>query len=221
MGRTLYAVVALCAAAGFAPAATMTATFTADNHYAMYASGQDGLTLVGGNELGYAGDPGVYNWSFAETFTFESGPRVYVAAWSDDQYYQALLGQLSILDGETILTGDARWRVFPTDLDRNDGDPYPTATEIAAQVALADGALGWQQTFVGGSNGVGPWGAIAGVSSEARWIWWNTPGDSDPIAGGSGSGEFIIFRLETQTIPTPGAIALMGLGGLLVVRRRR
>jgi hypothetical protein len=49
-------------------------------------------------------------------------------------------------------------------------------------------------------------------------VWWARPGSSDPLTGDTNAGEFLIFRL---TVPTPASLALVGLGGLMVSRRRR
>ena len=81
--------------AGTAQAET-TATFTADNHYAIYGEYDGTLELIGSNESGASGSPGAYNWSLAETFTFDTPDTVYIAAWSDDRVAQGLLGQLTV-----------------------------------------------------------------------------------------------------------------------------
>jgi hypothetical protein len=51
-----------------ADAATITATVTADNHYALYYGTQSNLTFVGRNEKGSSGNPGDVNWSVPVTF---------------------------------------------------------------------------------------------------------------------------------------------------------
>jgi hypothetical protein len=95
-----------------AHAANFSATLTADNHYGLY-SGQDngsGLTLVGRNEKGSPGVPGVFNWSLPETYNFNanSGDRLYVLAW-DDGGPQSWLGEFSLPGGGSLLSSTTDW----------------------------------------------------------------------------------------------------------------
>lgn len=61
----------------------------------------------------------------------------------------------------------------------------------------------------------------AGSTDNRRYIAWQT----GPNDGGAGAtGHRTAFSIEGATInviPTPGAVALLGLGGLLAARRRR
>ncbi len=64
--------------------AVVEASFTADNHYALYygdANGS-GLTFVGRNEPGPAGNPGTWNWSKPESFAFDApaGSHLFLVA---------------------------------------------------------------------------------------------------------------------------------------------
>jgi hypothetical protein len=204
-----------------AGATPVTGTITADNHYSIYSvNGQGQLVLEGGNELGADGAPGNYNWSLPETFTFDTNQVFYIGAWSDDFYAQGLLAEFQITGGPTIRTGDAGWQVFSTGMDRDDFAPgYPSAAEVTAQIAIANGPPPqWQTPFVGGNNGVGPWGVIPGISTQARWIWANPDNLSNPLEPGYNAGEYIIFCVP---IPTPGTIALAGVGMLAALRRKR
>ena len=122
------------------------------------------------------------------------------------------------VDGNPLHSGDPAWQVYKTDINRGDGDPHPTSGEIAGHVGFADANLLWETPYVGGSNGSGPWGTVPGINGDAKWMWYNTPGDPDPLEGGSGAGEMLIFR---TAVPAPGAATLAGIGGLLLARRRR
>lgn len=218
----------LTLAAGFAVLATaanasvITATFTADNHYSIYNTlTGGGIGYVGGNETGAAGSVGQYNWSRAETFTFETAGVVYIAAWSDKSVAQGLVGQLS--NGiETIYSGDARWQVFATGISRNTGDPHPLAAEIASQVALADANNLWGTPFVGGQNlaSTAPWGKIPEIQTDARWMWNQIAGVANPLQGGANHDEYLIFRIDAA-VPAPGAAAVLASVGLVGLRRRR
>jgi hypothetical protein len=212
--------VGVCAVsiASHARSEIVTATITCDNHYAIYTAGPDGIAYVGGNETGYGGDPGTYNWSMAETWSFNATGTVYVAAWSDNSVAQGLLAQFSSASLGTLLTGDARWRVYATHVDRNTGAPHPLASEIAAHVQAAAAPGVWEETYVGENNGVAPWGVIAGITTDARWIWHRTPGVADPLRPGSGAGEMLIFSF---TVPTPAAAFAIALAPFARRTRRR
>jgi len=45
--------------------------------------------------------------------------------------------------------------------------------------------------------------------------------DFSGSGGGSGDALFDNFQIATTPVPAPGAIALLGLGGLLTTKRRR
>ncbi len=211
------AVLAL-AGTGLARAAIIDAAITADNHYALYTTTNVGLELVGQNEAGASGSPGTYNWSIPEPYSFFALNEVYIAAWSDDAVAQGVLAQVFVDSGESLHSGDSKWEVYATHVNRGDGDPVPTLSEMSGHIADATTGGLWETPFAGGNNGIAPWGSIPGITSAARWMWWNTPGDSDPIHGGSGAGEFLIFRIA---VPTPGSAALLGAGALLAFRRKR
>ena len=202
-------------------------TITADNHYAIYngvgpgVGGAPVVSFIGMNESGPTGDPGEYNWSLPEVWQFENTTgEIFIAAWSDDSIAQALLAQVNA-GAKPLHSGNAAWSVYPTGLDLDDFDLRPTEGQMAAFIQTATTGGLWEVPYVGGVNGVGPWSLVPGITTDARWTWWNRPGDPNPLDGGTGDGEFIIFRLTTLTIPTPGVIplALAAIG--LASRRRR
>lgn len=216
----LAAALSVLGAAGAAHAGVV-ATITADNHYALY-TGNDwtDISFIGRNELGASGSPGQYNWSKAETWNFSPGAYIYVAVWSDDAVAQGWLGEFSIDGGPAILSSDPRWEYVATDLNLGDGDPAPAVSEIGSWVNLADTNLLWDTPYVGGANGVSPWGSIAGISANAKWTWGNPNERTNPLIGGDNFEEYQIFRMPTG-VPSPGgaALALAGLG-MIAVRRR-
>lgn len=225
MHRTLAAILAASVVAGVGASANaeiVNVTITADNHYALYSSQAGVFTYHGGNELGAGGAPGTYNWSIAENHTFNAGNILYIAAWSDDSVAQGVMAQFQSDSLGTLLSGDSRWEVYATNINRGDGDPHPAALDIFAHVLAADFGNAWEDIYVGDANGanVDPWGTIAGIDNSARWMWKNVPGDNDPTRVGSGAGEMLIFRIASP-IPTPATATLLGLGGLTAFRRRR
>lgn len=210
-------VIAGLAIAAPALADPVSAVITADNHYALFTRTASTYTYIGGNELGAGGSPGTYNWSVAEPYSFALSDYIYIATWSDGSVAQGLLAQIN-LGFDTLHSGDSRWEVYSTGIDRNDGDPHPTVSEISGHVFTADTGNLWIAPHIGGANGINPWGTIAGITAAAKWMWYPTAGDGDPLDGGSNEGEMLIFRVA---VPAPGAAALLGLGGLAMTRRRR
>lgn len=198
-------------------AANFRGSITADNHYALYSSIAGDFTYHGGNETGHAGSLGGYNWTHAESYEFEAGDVLYIAAWSDDRIAQGVLAEFHTESHGTILSGDPRWQVFATGAHRGTGDLHPDATEIAAHAAFADANNLWESIVTDGSNGVTPWSTIAGIDAAASWMW-RSAGEADAFRGSHAEPQMLLFRTP---VPAPGAIALLGLGGLLTVRRRR
>lgn len=218
MKNVMLAAMAVGAAGLSASAATVNATITADNHYALFTSFGSTMVALGGNELGAAGNPGTYNWSLPETYHFEAGEYIYIAAWSDKSVAQGVLANISIEGGGTLNSGDPTWEVMTTGILKGDGSARPLASEVASQALTADLTSKWETPFVGGANGVQPWGVIAGIDTQAKWMWRQVAGVADPLHGGIDAGEYLIFRTP---VPTPGSMALLGLGALGVARRRR
>ncbi|MBI5789240.1 MAG: PEP-CTERM sorting domain-containing protein [Candidatus Schekmanbacteria bacterium] len=186
-------------------AASVTATVTADNHYALYVgTGNSVHTLVG---------QGTW-WYNAETFTFSINPddRLYLAVWSDNLAAQGVLGQFVIDDGsttQTILTKPGNWKKFLTFNDLNAPTPVPSVAEVSAYVANAV----WTPVTDSIPHGSSPWGYIAGIDTSAHWIWGSA------LQPGSGYGEYQILT----PIPEPTTMLLLGSGliGLLGLKKKR
>lgn len=201
-----------------------TATFTADNHYALYTSTGGAFSLIGGNETGSAGSPGTHNWSLAETFAFIPGDFIFLAVWSDNASAQGLLGEIDFGANTWLRTGDLGWEVYNTGVAMGDGSAWPLAGTIASWNAAANAALAWKAPYVGPKNtpSVTPWGKIASISPGANWTW-------APIAGGgsgsplttAGNGATALLFRAPVTVPAPGATALLAASGCLLLLRRR
>jgi hypothetical protein len=215
------AAAALLGASGLAHAGIVTATVTADNHYSIYGTIGGSFVKIGGNETGAAGSPGQYNWSKAETYTFDTSDPIYIAAWSDDAVAQGLLAEIDIEGLGTVYSGDFRWEVFATGIDLDTGAPHPLANDVAAQIALADANEWWGTPYVGEANASGtlPWSKIAGISDDAQWMW-NLKGSGDALRGGKNHDEYLIFRLAAA-VPAPASGVLLAGAGLAMCRRRR
>jgi hypothetical protein len=202
---------------------SLTTTLTADNHYAIYLGREDGSDMRywgARNEMGPYGDGplgGRFNWSEAETWTFDykRNDYLYIVTWSDDRVAQGWLGQFQSA-AESFLTGiNQGWEYLLGHKNLNDGDAAPGATELATLVAPAS----WSGVTNFRDHGVRPWGLIAGISSDADWIW-GTPTMNE---FGSGEGEYQVFRRRLATVPEPGSLLLAAtaIGGLAFTRRRQ
>jgi len=206
-----------------------TIRMTVDNQYDAYTGTPTAATtLVGGDN----------NWPTLETYNVtgvNSTDFWYVTTSSDRAVAQGFLASFTNTTlGNTILTGSVAWEVFragdhllpifgtpngswPTNLQ-------PTMAQTSAAIAYATANSLWTATASspGYTNpGVGPWGAFPLIPSAAQWVWAPATGGGNPLQPGANHGEFLIFRIEGQAIPTPAAAALLGLGGLMAARRRR
>lgn len=208
IGMSLAATLTILASSA-AQAELVTATVTCDNFYAVYTDSASGLALVGGDANG---------WQSAETWTFDSTGRVYIAAWSDNLVAQGFLAQFASTTIGTLRTGDARLKVYATGIDRDNMFPYPTIAEMTSHISTADKLNRWESTFVGGANGIQPWGVVNGISTSANWVWWAAPGATNPFTPGSPEGEMLIFSFN---VPSPAAGLLAAFAPLAGRRRRR
>ncbi len=201
-------------ALGKAFATLVTATVTADNHYAIYYGTDANLTYVGTNESGSTGNPGTYNWSNAETWTFDVpvGQDIYVVGWSDNSTAQGWKGQFVTSYG--TLYSDSSWQYLlssTTANDLGDGSSPPTADQVESTIID-------NQPWLTGVNTIAysGWGTVVGLeSSQAQWIWGTS------MYPGSGAGEYQVFRHSAPT-PIPAAAWLLGSGllGLVGIRRK-
>ncbi len=200
---------------------TMNATLTADNHYALYYGNETGtaLTFVGRNEVGSRGSSGGSNWTDPENFTFDvaSDGYIYLAGWSDWAVAQGWIGQF-LSNTNSILTNTSDWEVYLTYSDLNSTSPAPTVGGLGVEIGNANLA-GWASVSNYIDNGSAPWRTIAGISSDADWIWGSA------LKPGSNYGEYQLFRTKAETAPVPEPSTMLlfgtGLAGLIGARFRK
>ena len=208
---------ASCVAAS-ASIAQVSGYVTADNHYALFAKIGGVVTFVGANESGSGGSPGAYNWSVAESWTITNATDLYIAAWSDKAVAQGVLATFQV-NNQPLHSGDASWRVISTGVTLGDGSPPPAASQVASFVDAANAGNLWQNPYIGGINGVAPWGGIANISTDARWMWATpTASRSNTITGGWNYDEYLIFHAPVPAAPTASVFVA---GALLIARRKR
>jgi hypothetical protein len=193
-------------------AALITATVTADNAFSLYTGNADGteLTYIGRNTA---------DWSTARTLTFDhtAGNYIYLAAWSDNLVAQGILGQFTLEDGSTLLTG-TNWEAHLTNMDINN---YMATMPSLSSVSSEIGEDTWAEVTNTVDNGAGPWGYISDISSNADWMWGSS------LMPGSGYGEYQIFRIQvgSANVPEPGMLMMLGIGMFmfapLVIRRKK
>ncbi|MBU1195557.1 MAG: PEP-CTERM sorting domain-containing protein [Proteobacteria bacterium] len=198
-------------------ALTIDATVTADNHYGLYFGSGDGssITFVGRNETATGGSAGTYNWSVAEIYNFNAneGDYIYIAAWSDDSVAQGWIGQF-LTGTSSILSNTSEWEVALTFQDLGTNSPAPTEASLGSEIATAI----WNPVTNSIDHGSSPWGWVAGISSDADWIWGSS------LTPGSNYGEYQIFRTQVNApVPEPATMMLFGIGllGLAGVSRRK
>lgn len=207
-----------------AMAISVSATLTVDNNYGLFVGSEDGsgLQFVGRNEIGKKGNPGKYNWSRPETFSFDMNAEdyIYVAAWSDDWKAQGFLGQFNFdsefIGEQTIYTSaDEPWEYISTGHGLLDTSPAPSLGDMVSEISGAN----WLDVVASLDHGVAPWGFVPGISANADWIW--TGSDASTMMPGNSEGEYHIFRIGAP-IPEPATSLLIGtaLSGLFFRRKK-
>ena len=140
-----------------AMAATVTATLTADNHYGLLYGNEDGseLNLVGRNEYGRGGNPGLYNWSLPETWNFDvsSQDYIYVVTWDDGGVDASWIGEFTFDNGEKLLSKAGSWEYILSSGPRP-GLPgeVPDNAELFDEISNAN----WVNAQSRGPNGTSP-----------------------------------------------------------------
>jgi hypothetical protein len=192
---------------------TVTARFTADNYFALYAGAADG------SELTYLGRDSVGGWMSAEDFTFEVDPQdhLYVAAWETpgpDGGPQMVIGEVAVADA-FVLTDPMSYEWVLGPVDGAPGgdlaDPPPPLEDVQGLIATAALDALWAPPAVSADKSASPWGGQLGSAfvSDPQYIW------SDTFAALSQSNTaqtYVLFRTTQPLVGTPGETELPQAG---------
>jgi hypothetical protein len=186
----------------------ITGHFTCDNNYQIWV-GDVNQVITKLLEATNDHTSEIFNGQDLPPFQPGLGSYLYICAWSDKQAFQGLIG--SFTGGITIHSGDPLWRVLPT-WNNKDDYQFPTAAEINYAIAHALPA-DWKNPIVGAPNGGPPWNhLIAGITTAAHWMWYDSENDPQPkypvspyvpFGDGFNHGEFLIFRIPCDALNPP------------------
>lgn len=199
---------------------TITATFIADNFYAVYAGNENGVNrkltpngsvnftrLVSADEL----------WNpISHTFQMDSNEWLYIIAARDGSTCQGLIGEFR--GGRSILTGDSSIQVYGTNFrdysDPNSLNPV-NINNINGYIQIANSTSSWKSPHSGPLNGANPNvidykynGRVNNISNDARWIWNFDKvlpiGDTEPFihtkVKPNKDGNYLIFRIPVAAL---------------------
>jgi hypothetical protein len=194
MKRTILCLLAVAAAAS---ATTISGTLTVDNQFNLYLSTSPnvvGTLLASGT-----------NWQAAESFTS--------SALTPYTTYYLQIDATNLMDGNCVerVCSVYQWGGVlgsfslngPLFQFANGGQSLNTNTTDWTYTNTGFSALGSAPGGYG-TNGVSPWGTIAGVDSGAQWVW-------DANSYNYGPELFFETKLTALT-PEPASLILMGAG---------
>ncbi|TVQ30433.1 MAG: hypothetical protein EA376_12900 [Phycisphaeraceae bacterium] len=222
------------AAAALAIAATSasaTITFdvivTADNQYGLYTGTETSADVYIGGAFNTLASGIVSPESY--NLTLPNDGYIYITAWADRAVFQGLMARFDSSLG-TFYAGQEGWEVTATGLSRPNGAPPVPESDLTTQILLANAGMnpagGWVEPHLGPLNSdltIWPFMIGGGMGPDANWTWYdsgNDPSPNAPYVNGFDHEEYLIFRLPVN-VPTPGALALMGLAAPVALRRRR
>jgi hypothetical protein len=175
--------------------AQVTAILTGDNHYGLFhaTADGDGWTFIGRNELGTEGNPGAYNWSLPETYTFDAPAdhHLYVVAWDEDGAGLSMwVGSFTMPDGRRVVSDTTAWECLCGSGPSPRNGEVPDDALLLADVTF----LPFVPPLWEVPNGTEPWASIVGglipeVGEDARFIW-----SEDSTSENACGDHYVIFR---------------------------
>ena len=175
-----------------AHAGLLTGALNVDNQHWVYLSTDDNTQ---GNLLSSGND-----WTITDTFSagLMAGTDYFLHIYAKD------VGGIAGFLGEFNLTGSEH-------LFSNGLDEVLTNTSDW-QVSTS----GWNNyvnaSMVNGTNGVGPWGNIAGVDSSATWIWTTDAQNDNQV--------YFSLAITATDVPEPSTLAIFALALMGLASRR-
>jgi hypothetical protein len=198
--------------AGDAPGGKVpvTATFTADNYFALYLGKADGTGLT------FLGRDAVGDWTSPESYPFQAGPDdyLYVAAWEapgDNGGPQSLIGEVALPGGVVIGTapGTFEWVIGPQNASPGGAlnDPPPTVALLQGLVQAANAGQSWAAPQASTDKSSQPWGPAVGgaFSAGTQFVWPDTFGD---VSLTNTQNTFVLFRSKAPLLPDKGQTKL-------------
>ncbi len=181
-----------------AQAVPVTATLTADNFYGLYVGQADGtgLRFIGRNELSDVSLPGPGNaWTRPETWNFQAGAgEVAYVVVRDLSGPQMWIGDFKF-GGQEIVSTTSAWEfvVAPSLNAWAQTATQPvTLSNLDGLIDAANLNSRWAAPVAQANNGTSPWGTIAGLDADAKFIWHDTFGSAS-----TSDNSFAIFRSKT------------------------
>jgi len=177
---------------GNANAGIIFGSMNVDNKHSTFISTDDseqGIKVASGED-----------WQQTDTFEYEldAGVDYFLHVFAQD------LGGIAGFLGEFSLTGNSHEFVNGSNHILTNADDWTL------------GLNGWgsvsEVSVINGSNGVAPWGEIAGIDAAAQWIWHENAHNQEQV----------YFSLAIKALPVnePYSVAVLALAALLINSRR-
>jgi len=148
------------------------------------------------------------DWRFADSYTLDLGAGTHYFAWFG----------LNVGTGSSTNPAGFLAEITRSGASSSSSSAWDIATSFDD---VFGGTAVWESaTQYGANGGANIWtsvagGPIAGISSDAQWIWSANNFNAD-------MDQEVVFRTSV-TIPEPGTLALLGIGllGMALSRRRK
>ncbi len=189
---------------------SVTATFTADNYFALYVGKKDGtgLRLIGRDT--------VTDWTSPESFPFSvaADDYGYVAAWEEPGNSggpQSLIGQF-VLPGNLVVstnTTEFEWVLGPTGASPGGAltDPPPALMAVQNVITTANQNQAWTSPKASTDRTSAPWGpAVSGAFAPGTQFIWADSFNDPSITNTNNT--YVLLRTKDPLVPPKGTTQL-------------